>query len=67
MDTGCKFVLKIQNLKEITQFLSRFYPKTASRVLRELQKKITQLSNMPDRYEVYLFNTFYHKKIVDQF
>ena len=59
--------LAVQDLKEIAQYLSGFYPNTASRVLHELQKKITQLNNMPERYEVYPFDTFYRKMVVDQY
>ena len=33
--------LAVQDLNEIARYLSGFYPKTASRVLKELREKIT--------------------------
>lgn len=59
--------LSVQDLQEIAQYLSHFYLKTAGRVLREMQQKIAQLSNMPERYAVYPFDPFYRKMVVDQY
>jgi plasmid stabilization system protein ParE len=45
--------LAVQDLNEIARYLSGFYPKTASRVLKELREKITKLGDIPKMCEVY--------------
>lgn len=39
--------LAVQDLNDIARYLSGFYPKTASRVLKELREKITKLGDTP--------------------
>ena len=39
--------LAVQDLNDIARYLSSFYPKTASRVLKEMRDKITKLSDNP--------------------
>ena len=45
--------LAVQDLNDIARYLSGFYPKTASRVLKELREKITKLGDTPKMCEVY--------------
>ena len=49
--------LAVQDLNDIARYLSVFYPKTASRVLKELREKITKLGDTPkmvvDQYLVF--------------
>ena len=45
--------LAVQDLNDIARYLSGFYPKTASRVLKELRDKITKLGDNPKMCEVY--------------
>ena len=40
--------LAVQDLNDIARYLSGFYPKTASRVLKELREKITKIGRYPE-------------------
>ena len=44
--------LAVQDLNDIARYLSGFYPKTASCVLKELREKITKLGDTPKMCEV---------------
>ena len=57
--------LAVQDLNDIARYLSGFYPKTASRVLREMRDKITKLSDNPKMCEIYLFDPVYRKMVND--
>ena len=46
---------------------SGFYPKTASRVLKELREKITKLGDTPKMCEVYHLDPAYRRMVVDQY
>ena len=59
--------LAVQDLNEIAQYLSGFYPKTASRVLKELREKITKLGDTPKMCEVYRLDPAYRRMVVDQY
>ena len=54
--------LAVQDLNDIARYLSGFYPKTASRVLKELREKIT-----PKMCEVYRLDPAYRRMVVDQY
>ena len=59
--------LAVQDLKEIAQYLSGFYPKTAPRVLREIRDKIERLSTAPNMCEVYSHDPSYRKLVADKY
>ena len=59
--------LAVQDLDEIARYLSGFYPKTASRVLKELREKITKLGDPPKMCEVYRLDPAYRRLVVDQY
>ena len=59
--------LAVQDLNEIARYLSGFYPKTASRVLKELREKITKLGDPPKMCEVYRLDPAYRRLVVDQY
>ena len=59
--------LAVQDLNDIARYLSGFYPKTASRVLREMRDKITKLSDNPKMCEIYPFDPVYRKMVIDQY
>ncbi|MDY5549138.1 MAG: type II toxin-antitoxin system RelE/ParE family toxin [Faecalibacterium longum] len=59
--------LAVQDLNEIARYLSGFYPKTASRVLKELREKITKLGDTPKMCEVYCPDPAYRRMVVDQY
>ena len=58
--------LAVQDLNEIARYLSGFYPKTASRVLKELREKITKLGDTPKMCEVYRPDPAYRRMVVDR-
>lgn len=58
--------LAVQNLNNIAQYLSGFYPKTAKRVLKELRDKITKLGETPKMCEIYRLDPQYCKLVVEQ-
>ena len=58
--------LAVQDLNEIARYLSGFYPKTASRVLKELREKITKLGDTPKMCALYHLDPTYRKMVVDQ-
>lgn len=55
------------DLRETKSYLSRFYPKTASKVLGELKAKINKLSENPLIYEKYTDDPFYRRMIVSNY
>ena len=59
--------LAVQDLNEIARYLSGFYPKTASRVLKELREKITKLGDTPKMSYVYRLDPAYRSLVVDQY
>ena len=59
--------LAVQDLNDIARYLSGFYPKTASRVLKEMRDKITKLGNNPKMCEIYPLDPVYRKMVVDQY
>ena len=59
--------LAVQDLNDIARYLSGFYPKTASRVLKELREKITKLGDTPKMCEVYRPDPAYRRMVVDQY
>ena len=59
--------LAVQDLNEIARYLSGFYPKTASRVLKELREKITKLGDTPKMCELYRLDPTYRRMVVDQY
>ena len=59
--------LAVQDLNDIARYLADFYPKTSSRVLKELREKITKLGDTPKMCEVYRFDPAYRRMVVDQY
>ena len=59
--------LAVQDLNEIARYLSGFYPKTVSRVLKEMRDKITKLSDNPKMCEIYPLDPVYRKMVIDQY
>ena len=59
--------LAVQDLNDIARYLSGFYPKTASRVLKELREKITKLGDTPKMCEIYRLDPAYRRMVVDQY
>lgn len=59
--------LAVQDLNDIARYLSGFYPKTASRVLKEMRDKITKLGDNPKMCEIYPLDPVYRKMVVDQY
>lgn len=59
--------LAVQDLQDIARYLSGFYPKTASRVLKEMREKIIKLGNTPRMCEVYALDPTYRKLVSDQY
>ena len=59
--------LAVQDLHEIAGYLSGFYPGSASRVLRELERRIAQLRQMPRMYPVYPLEPDYRKLTASQY
>ena len=57
--------LAVQDLNDVARYLSGFYPKTASRVLKEMRDKITKLSDNPKMCEIYPLDPVYHKMVND--
>ena len=55
--------LAVQDLNEIARYLSGFYPKTVSRVLKELREKITKLGDTPKMCELYHLDPTYRKAV----
>lgn len=53
--------LAVQDLNDIARYLSGFYPKTASRVLKEMRDKITKLGDNPKMCEIYPLDPVYRK------
>ena len=59
--------LAVQDLNDIARYLSGFYPKTSSRVLKEVREKITKLGDTPKMCEVYRQDPIYRRMVVDQY
>ena len=59
--------LAVQDLNDIARYFSGFYPKTASRVLKEMRDKITKLSDNPKMCEIYPLDPVYRKMVIDQY
>ena len=57
----------VQDLNDIARYLSEFYPKTASRILKEMQEKITKLGDTPKMCEIYRLDPTYRRMVVDQY
>lgn len=55
--------LAVQDLNEIARYLSGFYPKTASRVLKELRDKIAKLGDNPKMCEIYPLDPVYRQMV----
>ena len=59
--------LAVQDLNDIARYLSEFYPKTASRILKEMREKITKLGDTPKMCEIYRLDPTYRRMVVDQY
>ncbi len=59
--------LAVQDLRDIAEYLSQFYPGTAPRVLRTIRDKIANLKDMPEVYERYEQEPDYRKLLVEQY
>lgn len=59
--------LAVQDLNDIARYLSGFYPKTASRVLKEMREEIARLGDNPRMCEIYPLDSDYRKMVVDQY
>ncbi len=56
----------MQNLNDIARYLSGFYPKTSSRVLKEMREKISKLGDIPKMCEIHRLDPTYRRMVVDQ-
>lgn len=66
MDYKIKYLpLAVQDLRDIAQYLSGFYPKTSTRVLREIRGKVEKLSATPNMCEEYEHDPSYRKLVAD--
>ena len=59
--------LAVQDLNDDAWYLSGFYPKTASRALKEMRERITKLGDNPRMCEIYPLDPAYRKMVVDQY
>lgn len=59
--------IAVQDLQGIAEYLSGFYPSTASSTLKKLRNKIALLRISPKMCEVYSLDTTYRKLVVDQY
>lgn len=59
--------LAVQDLHDIAEYLSQFYPGTAPRVLRTIRDKIANLKDMPEMYERYEQEPDYRKLPAEQY
>ena len=59
--------LAVQDLNDIARYLSGFYPKTASRVLKEMRDKITKPGDNPKMCEIYPLDPVYRQMVVEQY
>lgn len=59
--------LAVQDLHDIAEYLSQFYPGTALRVLRMIRDKIANLRDMPEMYERYEQEPDYRKLPAEQY
>ena len=59
--------LAVQDLNDVAWYLSGFYPKTASRALKEMRERITKLGDNPRMCELYRHDPAYRKMVVDQY
>ena len=59
--------LAVQDLNDIARYLSGFYPKTASKELKEMRERITKLGDNPKMCEIYPLDPVYRKMVVDQY
>lgn len=57
----------VQDLNDIARYLSGFYPKTASRVLKEMRDKIAKLGDNPKMCEIYPLDPVYRQMVVEQY
>ena len=54
-------------VQDLNRYLSEFYPKTASRILKEMREKITKLGDTPKMCEIYRLDPTYRRMVVDQY
>lgn len=59
--------LAVQDLNDTARYLSGFYPKTASRVLKEMREKSARPGDNPKMCEIYPLDPAYRKMVVDQY
>lgn len=59
--------LAVQDLNDIARYLSGFYPKTASRVLKEMRDKIAKPGDNPKMCEIYPLDPVYRQMVVEQY
>ena len=55
------------DLKEVCNYLSRFYTGTSSRFLTDLRNQISLLENTPHMFEQYQDDSFYRKMVLGDF
>ena len=61
------YKIKYLPLAVQARYLSEFYPKTASRILKEMREKITKLGDTPKMCEIYRLDPTYRRMVVDQY
>ena len=59
--------LAVQDLNDIARYLSGFYPKIASRVLKEMRDKIAKPGDNPKMCEIYPLDPVYRQMVVEQY
>ncbi|MEG2843659.1 MAG: type II toxin-antitoxin system RelE/ParE family toxin, partial [Ruthenibacterium sp.] len=57
----------VQDIDNVAQYLSQFYPSTARRVLSKMQQQIEQLPEFPEMYAVCESDEFYRQMSVFQY
>ena len=68
MDYEVKLLNVAENdIDEICQYLSQFYPGTPGRFLDALEKNFESISANPKMYPQYEYNREYHKSVVGDF
>ncbi len=59
--------LAAEDLDRMAEYLGRFYPQTAGNMLRDIEKKLEGLAQMPEMYEEYPENPFYRRMVIGKY
>lgn len=56
-----------EDIEQLAEYLSHFYPHTAGRVLGDLEAKLSQLPQFPEMYAVSHYDPYYRSFPVDNY